>query len=115
VRFLNIPLFLISLSSCTSYRPLPFSNASIQQRLRTPAAKALQIAAAQLHHPLLAPVRLKALHGPKLVGIRLWIPQNARKTDLDLKSSLLPAPDGHLFPLGRVASFDTVSGQPQIK
>jgi multidrug efflux pump subunit AcrB len=60
-------------------------------------------------------VTTKALHGPKLVGIRLWIPQNARKTDLDLKSLLLPAPDGHLFPLGRVARFDTVSGQPQIK
>jgi CzcA family heavy metal efflux pump len=60
-------------------------------------------------------VTTKVLHGPKLVGIRLWIPQNARKTDLDLKSLLLPAPDGHLFPLGRVASFDTVSGQPQIK
>jgi CzcA family heavy metal efflux pump len=60
-------------------------------------------------------VTTKALHGPKLVGIRLWIPQNARKTDLDVKSLLLPAPDGHLFPLGRVASFDTVSGQPQIK
>jgi multidrug efflux pump subunit AcrB len=60
-------------------------------------------------------VTTKALHGPKLVGIRLWIPQNARKTDLDLKSLLLPAPDGHLFPLGRVASFDTLSGQPQIK
>ena len=60
-------------------------------------------------------VTTKALHGPKLVDIRLWIPQNARKTDLDLKNLLLPAPDGHLFPLGRVASFDTVSGQPQIK
>jgi multidrug efflux pump subunit AcrB len=60
-------------------------------------------------------VTTKVLHGPKLVGIRLWIPQNARKTDLDLKSLLLPAPDGHLFPLGRVARFDTVSGQPQIK
>jgi multidrug efflux pump subunit AcrB len=59
-------------------------------------------------------VTTKALHGSKLVGIRLWIPQNARKTDLDLKGLLLPAPDGHLFPLGRVASFDTVSGQPQI-
>ncbi|HYY28642.1 MAG TPA: hypothetical protein VE860_11885 [Chthoniobacterales bacterium] len=58
-------------------------------------------------------ITTKALHGPKLVGVRLWIPQNARKTDLDLKNLLLPAPDGHLFPLGRVASFDTVSGHPQ--
>ena len=60
-------------------------------------------------------VTTKVLHGPKLVGVRLWIPQNARKTDLDLKNLLLPAPDGHLFPLGRVAAFDTLSGQPQIK
>jgi multidrug efflux pump subunit AcrB len=59
-------------------------------------------------------VTTKTLHGPKLVGVRLWIPQNARKTDLDLKNLLLPAPDGHLFPLGRVASFDTVSSRPQI-
>ena len=36
---------------------------SVQQRLRTPAAKALQIAAAQLHHPLLAPVPLDLRRG----------------------------------------------------
>ena len=60
-------------------------------------------------------VTTKVSNGPKLVGIRLWIPQNARKTDLDLENLLLPAPDGHLFPLQRVASFKTISGQPQIK
>ena len=59
-------------------------------------------------------VTTKVLHGPKLIGVRIWIPQNARKTDLDLKDLLLPAPDGHLLPLRRVASFDTISGQPQI-
>jgi outer membrane protein TolC len=36
---------------------------SVQQRLRTPAAKALQIAAGQLHHPLLAPVPLDLRNG----------------------------------------------------
>ncbi|HEY2123612.1 MAG TPA: TolC family protein [Chthoniobacterales bacterium] len=36
---------------------------SIQQRLHTPAAKALQIAAVQLHHPLLAPVSLDLRSG----------------------------------------------------
>jgi CzcA family heavy metal efflux pump len=59
-------------------------------------------------------VTTKILHGPKLVGVRLWIPQTARNSDRDLKNMLLPAPDGHLFPLGRVASFKTVSGQPEI-
>jgi outer membrane protein, heavy metal efflux system len=63
VRFFNTLLLLIWLSSCASYRPLPLSNASVQQRLRTPAAKALQIAAAQLHHPLLAPVPLNFSSG----------------------------------------------------
>jgi len=63
VRFLRFLLFLIPLSGCASYHPLPLSNASVQQRLRTPAAKALQIAAAQLHHPLLAPVPLNLRRG----------------------------------------------------
>ncbi len=63
MSFFYILLLLISLSSCASYRPLPLSIASVQQRLRTPAAKALQIAAAQLHHPLLAPVPLNLRSG----------------------------------------------------
>jgi cobalt-zinc-cadmium efflux system outer membrane protein len=63
VRFFNILLILISLSSCASYRPLSLSSANVQQRLRTPSAKALQVAAAQLHHPLLAAVRLNLRSG----------------------------------------------------
>ena len=63
MRFLRFLLFLIPLSGCASYHPLPLSNASVQQRLRTPAAKALQIAAGQLHHPLLAPVPLNLRRG----------------------------------------------------
>jgi CzcA family heavy metal efflux pump len=59
-------------------------------------------------------VTTKILHGPKLVGVRLWTPQKVRNSDRDLKNILLPAPDGHLFPLGRVAIFKTVSGQPEI-
>ena len=58
VRIFGFLCFLISLSGCASYHPLPLSNASVQQRLRTPSAKTLQIAAAQLHHPFLAPVPL---------------------------------------------------------
>jgi cobalt-zinc-cadmium efflux system outer membrane protein len=85
VRFFNILLFLISLSSCTSYRALPFSNASIQQRLRTPAAKVLQIAAAQLHHPLLAPVRLNFGNGlgPDQVAVLAVILSPKLRADRD--------------------------------
>jgi outer membrane protein, heavy metal efflux system len=60
---LTILLLLISLSSCAPYRRLSLSNSSVQARLRTPDAKALQIAAAQLHHPLLAPVPLNFRSG----------------------------------------------------
>jgi len=64
VRFFRILFFfLIPLSGCASYHPLSLSNASVQLGLRTAAAKALQIAAAQLHHPLLAPVPLNLRSG----------------------------------------------------
>jgi len=63
VRFFRLLSLLIPLSSCASYHPHSLSNASVQQRLRTPAAKALQIAAAQLHHPLFAPVPLNLRRG----------------------------------------------------
>ena len=63
MRFFRLLSLLIPLSSCASYHPLPLSNASFQQRLRIPAAKALQIAAAQLHHPLFAPVPLNLRTG----------------------------------------------------
>jgi hypothetical protein len=63
VRYSRFLVFFIPLSRCASCHPLPLSNASVQQRLRKPAAKALQIAAAQLHHPLLAPVPLNLRSG----------------------------------------------------
>jgi outer membrane protein, heavy metal efflux system len=59
-RFLCV---FIALSGCVLYHPLPLSSGSVQQRLRTPAEKALQIAAAQLHHPLLPPVPLNFRSG----------------------------------------------------
>lgn len=52
--------------------------------------------------------------GPKLVDVRVWIPPSARKTIRDVGQLQLRAPDGHLFPLGRVAKLSTVTGQPEI-
>ena len=50
----------------------------------------------------------------KMIGVRVWIPQKLRATETDVEKLMLRAPDGHLFPLGRVASIETVSGQPEI-
>lgn len=52
--------------------------------------------------------------GVKMVGVRVWIPAQLRGTESDLGRILLRAPDGHLFPLSRVARITPVSGQPQI-
>jgi len=52
--------------------------------------------------------------GPKLIGVRVWTPRNLRNTDTKLGNLMLRAPDGHLFPLKRVATITPVSGQPQI-
>jgi multidrug efflux pump subunit AcrB len=52
--------------------------------------------------------------GPKMVGVRLWTPADLRDTDGKLAGLLLRAPDGHLFPLKRVAEVVPIQGQPQI-
>ncbi len=52
--------------------------------------------------------------GVKMVGVRVWIPKNFRATERDLVRLQLRAPDGHLFPLGRIATVSAISGQPQI-
>jgi CzcA family heavy metal efflux pump len=53
--------------------------------------------------------------GPKLVGVRVWIPQAQRAITPDVGKLLMRAPDGHVFPLQRVAQIEAVSGQPQIR
>src|SRR5467141_1178454 len=52
--------------------------------------------------------------GPKLIGVRVWIPRDVRETIRNLDNLILRAPDGHLFPLKRVATLTPLSGQPEI-
>ena len=52
--------------------------------------------------------------GPKMVGVRVWTPKDDRATDRSIPEILLRAPDGHLFPLNRVATVTPIIGQPQI-
>ncbi len=49
-----------------------------------------------------------------MVDVRLWTPPELRRRTRDVETLLLRAPDGHLFPLGRVATVVPVTGQPQI-
>jgi multidrug efflux pump subunit AcrB len=60
-------------------------------------------------------VTTEILRGPKLVGVRAWGPAGrGRATENDVRDLTLRAPDGHVFPLSRVATLKTVVGQPEI-
>ena len=52
--------------------------------------------------------------GPKLIGIRAWIAPRYRRSAEAVGRLRVKAPDGHFFPLSRVATVMTVTGQPQI-
>ena len=52
--------------------------------------------------------------GPKMIGVRVWIPGDMRSTIESLRALRLRAPDGHLFPLERIADLTAVTGQPEI-
>jgi multidrug efflux pump subunit AcrB len=49
-----------------------------------------------------------------MIGVRVWIPPGLRTTDSDVTRLSMRAPDGHLFPLARVATVEPIAGQPQI-
>jgi multidrug efflux pump subunit AcrB len=50
----------------------------------------------------------------KSIGVRVWIPHAMQLTIPQLARLPIRSPDGHVFPLGRVATLTPVSGQPQI-
>jgi CzcA family heavy metal efflux pump len=50
----------------------------------------------------------------KLVGVRIWVPPAARDKTSGIGGIWLRAPDGHHFPLRRVATVSVETGQPQI-
>ncbi|KCZ51935.1 efflux RND transporter permease subunit [Henriciella sp. AS95] len=53
------------------------------------------------------------LAGQRSLNIRLWSPPELRQRVPQIEDLMLRAPDGHLVPLERVASVETVSGQAQ--
>lgn len=52
--------------------------------------------------------------GIKQVGLRVWVAPGQRATQTQLPDIWLRAPDGHRFPLRRVATVHAATGQPQI-
>lgn len=60
-------------------------------------------------------VAAQVQQGPKMLGVRVWTTPAVRADTTALHQLLLRAPDGHLFPLERVATLTPVAGQPQIE
>lgn len=52
--------------------------------------------------------------GIKLVDVRVWVPPSMRDRVSAIETIWLRAPDGHRFPLKRVARLSTETGQAQI-
>lgn len=52
--------------------------------------------------------------GPKIIGVRAWIPHDQRATRRGIEELRMRAPDGHLFPLRRVAALSVLTGQAEI-
>lgn len=52
--------------------------------------------------------------GPRMIGVRVWIPARDHKEIADVRNLQLQAPDGHFFPVRAVARLDVVTGQPEI-
>jgi multidrug efflux pump subunit AcrB len=50
----------------------------------------------------------------KLVDVRVWVPADARDRVKAFQQMELRAPDGHRFPLRRIAQLSIVTGQAQI-
>ncbi|SPD73947.1 Acriflavin resistance protein [uncultured Desulfobacterium sp.] len=50
----------------------------------------------------------------KLVGVRVWTPDSSRRSSDQIDKIRLRAPDGHIFPLKRIATVSIENGQPQI-
>ena len=50
----------------------------------------------------------------KMIDVRVWLPESVRANVYQVERMMLRAPDGHLFPLRRIATLRSVNGQPEI-
>ncbi|MDR4496933.1 MAG: efflux RND transporter permease subunit [Candidatus Scalindua sp.] len=68
-----------------------------------------------LENFLMGNVATNIQSGPKMVGLRVWIPYEDRFSTEDVRNLRLQSLDGHLFPLKRIANIEPVAGQSQIE
>lgn len=52
--------------------------------------------------------------GPKMVGVRVWVPEHERAEIEQLEALPISDGQGHVYPLSRVATLQPQRGQPEI-
>ena len=72
-----------------------------------------EAASAQLNQLLAGTVTSQIQSGEKMIGIRVWTPENLRQTIEQLRLLQLRSPAGQSVPLARIADIHTVVGQAQ--
>ncbi|TLS66256.1 efflux RND transporter permease subunit [Mariprofundus erugo] len=68
----------------------------------------------QVNALLAGQITTSVQQGQKMVDVRLWSGVNERDAIYKLGQLQLQAADGHWLPLGRIATIQTITGQPQI-
>ncbi|HET7563273.1 MAG TPA: efflux RND transporter permease subunit [Rhodanobacteraceae bacterium] len=74
-----------------------------------PQSVASQVAAA-----VAGSVAAELPQGPKMVGVRVWVPPHDRSEIEQLAALPISDGHGHMYPLSRVATLTTQNGQPEI-
>ena len=73
-----------------------------------------QAVTTQISELLEGAVATRIEEGQRSIGVRVWTPLAIRRQSQQLRKLQVRAPDGHWLPLGRIATFDTLPGQPEI-
>ena len=71
-------------------------------------------AAQQIEALLSGTVATQVQTGTRLIGVRAWTAQSERSRPAQIANMSLRAPDGHAFPVRRIAEIHNSGGQPEI-
>jgi len=71
-------------------------------------------ASKQIQTLLSGAVATQIQSGAYLADVRVWTPEGARARVSQVGAQMLKSPDGHLFPVSRIATVQLVNGQAEI-
>jgi CzcA family heavy metal efflux pump len=70
--------------------------------------------ASQMETYLSGTIATQVQEADRVIGVRVWVPPETRRTIESLKHILIAAPDGHKVALSRIANLKILTGQPEV-